>query len=102
VTEGTPVKPGERCVVSSGSVAGSTGWYVGPNPRMGNFGYVTFDGVGSAQSVLLTNILPEPKPLIHVEFTEEEVRRVLDDACECQACTHLGCFLRRKIREAMR
>jgi hypothetical protein len=88
----TEVKPGERCVVN-----GRHGEY----GSLFSQGWVYFDGDATPTLVDSTRILPEPKPLIHVEFTEEEVSRVLDNAIECKACDHLGCLLRRKIREAM-
>jgi hypothetical protein len=77
MTDHTEVKPGERCVVSNSSVSGNAGWYVGPNPRLAGYGYVAFDGAGSALSVLLACILPEPKPLIRPEFTDEEANELL-------------------------
>jgi hypothetical protein len=97
---GTEVKPGERCVVK-----GETVLFVGADPRGGtSSGWVVRnDPHSQPQPVPLREIiLPEPKPLIHVGFTEEERREtelalMARDRAQPAICAR--CSALRKIRE---
>jgi hypothetical protein len=109
VTDHTEVKPGERCVVAK-----EPGRFVGaaslPDGEM--VGWVVFDDSPyRAYYRPLKHILPEPKPLIHVELTEKEQAAVWDaiDLCHydrrhsgnIKDCREPICMGYRKIKGAI-